>query len=187
MAISKNLYTYGLSGTVGKIMTFTQKKSGKVILGKNHTPTAIPATAAQLDVRSKFKIASIYAKAAIKNPVLKAEYEAATQDDQSAYNVALRDAFKAPEITNVDTASYLGNIGDTITVRAIDDFRVASVWVEITSANGGFAEGGYAVLQENGLDWLYTAVSDLAVIAGATVTAKARDLPANETVKEMVL
>lgn len=175
------------SGTVGKELTITKRKSGKIQIGKHRKKSSVPATEKQLEIQRRFKNSSIYARAAMKNPDVKAEYQAAAKDDQSAYNLALRDAFKAPEITLVNTAEYTGAIGSKITVRAFDDFRVASVKVKIANAAGEVLEQGDALLQDNALDWIYTATVLNDVLLGSVITVSAKDLPANEAVKEVVV
>jgi hypothetical protein len=185
MAKTKNnIFMTGLSGTVGKQMTLTQKK-GDTIVGKKRGPSSIPATDNQLDIQSRFKIASKYALAAIQDPVTKAAYAAAAKNNQSAYNMALADAFKAPEIRSINTTGYHGQPGDIIIIRAIDDFKVAAVHVTINT--GVFVEAGNAVLTDNGLDWKYTATSVNDVSAGSKIRVTATDLPANETVMEALV
>ncbi|GAA3945928.1 hypothetical protein GO495_29210 [Chitinophaga oryziterrae] len=187
MAKTKNnIFMTGLSGTVGRQMTLTQKK-GDTIVGKKRGASSIPATENQLDIQDRFKISSKYALAAISNPVTKAAYAAAAKNNQTAYNVALADAFKAPEIKSINTTAYHGQPGDTITIRAVDDFKVVTVQVIITTAAGAFVELGNAVLTENGLDWKYTATSLNNATAGSKVQVTAKDLPANETVREAIV
>jgi tRNA(Phe) wybutosine-synthesizing methylase Tyw3 len=187
MANAKNnIFMTGLSGTVGRQMTLSQKK-GDTIVGKKRGASSIPATDNQLDIQDRFKIASKYALAAIQNPVIKAAYAAAAKNNQSAYNVALADAFKAPEIKSISTTAYHGLVGDIITIRAVDDFKVETVQVVITTAAGVFVEQGNAVLTDNGLDWKYTATSLNGAAAGSKIRVTAKDLPANETVMEAVV
>ncbi|SEW04559.1 hypothetical protein SAMN05428988_1543 [Chitinophaga sp. YR573] len=186
MAKTKNnIFMTGLSGTVGKQMTLTQKK-GDTIVGKKRGPSSIPATDPQLDIQDRFKIASKYAKAAILDPVTKAAYTAAAKNNQSAYNVALADAFKAPEIQSINTTAYHGQVGDIITIRAVDDFKVVTVQVSITTAAGVLVEQGNAVLTGNGMDWKYTVTSLNEATAGSKIRVTAKDLPANETVEEAI-
>lgn len=150
-------------------------------IGKHRGPSSKPPTAAQLEVRGRFNQGVAYAKAVMKDPALKALYAAAAKGDQSAYNVAVKDAYKAPEITKISTDLYTGQPGSTVTVRAIDDFKVASVRVQIYTAIGDLVEQGEAVLQVNGLDWLYTATVVNDPVQGCRIRAVAKDLPANET------
>ena len=187
MAKTKNnIFMMGLSGTIGKQMTLTQKKADTIV-GKKRGSSSIPPTDSQLDIQDRFKLAIKYALAAIANPVTKAAYAAAIQGNQSAYNVAMADAFQAPEIKSVNTAEYHGHAGDIITIRAVDDFKHTSVRVRINTAAGAFVEFGNAVADENGLDWKYTALSENANLAGSKIIVSAYDLPANETVKEVVI
>lgn len=187
MAKSEAMVWKSASGTVGKELTITTKRSGTVLIGKHRRASSVDPTENQLEVQQKFKLASIYAKAVMLNPDLKAQYQTAARKDQSAYNLALRDAYKAPEITHVSTENYAGAIGDTITARAIDDFKVIGVTVKITSAAGILLESGDAVAQTNGLDWLYTTTVANDAVQGSTITVSAKDLPANEAVKVIAL
>jgi hypothetical protein len=187
MAKSGSVLLKGASGSIGKEVTITRKKSGRIQLGKHCGGGKVPASEKQLQARQKFKIGTMYAKAAMKDPVVKAQYQAMAKHDQTAYNLALRDAYKAPEITWVRTGDYTGGIGSRIVVRALDDFRVAGVRVRIMNAAGVVVEEGEAVLEANGLDWVYTTVVENGDVKGSVVRVVARDLPANETVEEVVL
>jgi hypothetical protein len=187
MARTKNnIFMTGLSGTVGRQMTLSQRKADTIV-GKKRGASSIPATDSQLDIQDRFKLASTYALAAIKDPVTKAAYAAAAKNNQSAYNVALADAFKAPEIKSINTTAYDGKVGDIITIRAVDDFKVATVQVMIITAAGVLVEQGNAVLTNNGLDWKYAATSLNDAPAGSKIHVTAKDLPANETVMEAIV
>lgn len=181
MAKSDNLILRESSGSIGKIMTITKKKSGTMLIGKHRGSSSVPPTEKQLGIQSKFKEAVIYGKAVMADPELKALYAKAVKGDQTAYNVAVKDAFKAPEITLIRTDGYSGLIGSTVSVRAVDDFKVVSVRVAIYSGAGDLIEQGDAVLQANGLDWLYTATVANNAVQGCRVRGVAKDLPGNET------
>jgi hypothetical protein len=186
MANTKNnIFMTGLSGTVGRQMTLTQK-AGNTIVGKKRGSSSVPATDDQLDIRDKFKVASMYAKAAIQDPATKAIYTAIAKGGQSAYNVALADAFSAPEIKTITTAGYLGQPGDIISIRVVD-FKVAHVLIVIITPDGVVIEQGNAVLPAGSIDWKYTATALNATLAGTRIVVTARDLPANETVKEALI
>lgn len=181
MAKSDNLLLKASSGSIGKIMTITKKKSGAMQIGKHRGSSSVPPTDKQLEIQSKFKEAIIYGKAVMADPALKALYAAAVKGDQTAYNLAVRDAFKAPEITLIRTDLYSGLIGSTILVRAVDDFKVTSVRVAIYSNAGDLIEQGDAVLQQNGLDWLYMVTVVNNAVQGCRVRGVAKDTPGNET------
>lgn len=191
MAKSQAMIWKSASGSVGKELTITQKRSGSILIGKHRKGNSFDPTDKQQDVQGRFKVGSIYAKAAMKDPALKALYQAvalSNNKDQTAYNLALRDAFMAPEIQDITTTAYNGAIGSTITIKALDDFKVAGVKVTITNAAGVVVEQGDAVLLEaNPAWWVYTATVLNDQVQGSTITVSATDLPKNETVKEVVL
>jgi hypothetical protein len=187
MAETKSLVFHETSGTLGNILTFTRKKSGKVIMGAKRRLSDTPPTDKQLEIRGKFKKATAYASAVLKDPVKKALYQAKAKGDESAYNVATRDAFNAPEIGDVDTAAYTGQAGQLIRIKATDDFEVAGVQVKITSAAGIVVEYGPAVLDADSLDWLYATTTVNDVPAGSKITITAVDRPANQTVKDVLI
>lgn len=182
-----NILLKEASGTIADMLTLTKKRSGAIILGKKRRASSVPPSEEQLEIQRRFKRAMQYAKAAIKDPVVKAAYQAVAGPDQSAYNMALKDAFKPPVVESIKTNSYQGEVGDNLLIRALDDFKVTAVKVSIRTAAGAIVEQGDAVLQSNGLDWLYTATAVNGAVAGTVITAIAVDTPGNETPKEVVL
>ncbi|NML40422.1 hypothetical protein HHL17_24710 [Chitinophaga sp. G-6-1-13] len=181
-----NVILYGAHGTIAKQLVVRQR-FGQSILSKRPTRSKGKATEAQQAVRDRFLSASLYAKSVMANPVLLDMYRAAAKNGLSAYNVAMLDALRPPEIKDVNTAAYTGKTGETFLIRAIDEFKVKAVTVSIYSADNQLVETGAAVLQVNGLDWLYTATKDLNTLTGTKIKAEASDLPGNTAVKEMVL
>jgi hypothetical protein len=187
MAKSKdNIVTKGFSGTIDRTLTFRQR-AGKTIVGKLRRASSVAATDKMLAVRAKFKSSVAYAKKAIKNLVTKALYQAGIKVGQSAYNVAVADAFNPPKVESIQATGYHGAVGDTITVQATDDFKVATVSVSVQNAAGNLVEQGNAVMQVNELDWLYTITQANAALAGSKITATATDLPGNSASLEVTL
>jgi hypothetical protein len=182
-----NILLKGASGTIGGILTFTRKRSGKIVMGKKRIASKGPLSESRKEVMRKFKLGVLYAKTAILDPVRKAFYAAVAGPDQSAFNMALKDAIKGPEVTSITAAAYRGQAGDAITIRAIDDFKVVSVRVSIYTATGTLVEVGNAVQQTNGLDWLYQATTENDELAGSVITAIAVDTPGNEATLEVVV
>jgi len=168
-------------------MVFRRKRSGKLVVAKNARPSDEPPSEVQLKVRERFRECIIYGTAVMKDPELKAMYAAAVRGDQSAYNLAVRDAFKAPEIKSVNTDAYSGQPGSTVTARVIDDFKVTAVKVSIFSPQGALVEEGDAVLGSNGLDWSYTATAVNDAVAGSRIRIVAMDTPGNESSLETTL
>jgi len=176
----------GLSGTIGKQMTLSQKASDTIV-GKKRGTSPIPPTNEQLDIRERFTQATKYGVSVMQDPIKKAAYAAVAKKNQSAYNVAVKDAFTPPEIKSITSGGYHGQPGDTIIVRATDFFKVESVRVGIYTNDGILLEEGLAVLLSNGLDWKYTATTVNAAPAGSRIRVIAIDVPANETVQEVLV
>lgn len=182
-----NIVLKGASGTIADMLTLTKRRSGAIILGKKRSAAKVPPTEQQLAIRRNFKRSIQYAKNAILDPIVKATYQALAGPDQSAFNMALKDAFKPPVVEKITTYNYTGKAGDTILISAFDDFKVVVVKVTIRTAAGAMVEQGNAVLQPNALDWLYTATAENTDLPGTVITAVAVDTPGNETAMDAVL
>lgn len=188
MAInSDNLFTEGFRGTVGGNMTFRRKRSGKVIVSKKAKASEIPPTEEQLEIRKRFKRAITYAKAIVKNPEMKATYAARATGDQTALNVALKDAFMPPTVKSIDKSGYKGQSDDTIRIVAEDDFEVMAVKVVIKDPLGELVEQGSAVLEPNGLTWLFTPTMENEQAVGSVITATAYDRAENTGTLEITV
>ena len=185
MKVVDNDLVMGSSGRIGKMLVFRQM-AGKTIIAKRGIRTA-PPSEDQEAVKELFREAAIYAKKVSDDPSRKSLYEAVAKPGQSAFNLALADFCKAPVIKKITLDDYNGEIGDTLLVRAIDNFRVESVTINIMDENGTEIETGQAVLQENGLDWLYTTMADNPAPQGSTVKVTATDLPGNKTVEQKLV
>ena len=95
-----------------------------------------------------------------------------------------------PIVKRIDTRHYKGAGGDRIVTRAVDDFRVTGVRVEIYATDGTLLEAGNAVQDLNGIDWTYTATRPNpapAGLAGCKIKAIASDVPGNEGSLEVTL
>nr|WP_315223421.1 hypothetical protein [uncultured Flavobacterium sp.] len=189
MAESKNnIITHGLSGKVGDIIVFSQRGS-KTIVSKAPKERSGAPTEKQKQHIARFQEAIIYAKAAIKDAATKAMYEANAdpQNNISAYNIAVADMLNAPKIEEINLSLYTGKKGDSIGIKVIDDFKVATVNVIIENADGTLVEEGNAKISTNGLDWIYTATVENIDLAGDKITIQATDIPDNLTEKEQIL
>jgi len=83
----------------------------------------------------------------------------------------------APQIDEIDLTQYGGQVGDTIRIRAVDDFKVAWVHVRISNTDGSVVEEGDALQQDNVLDWVYTATVLNESTAGDKILVQAGDKP----------
>lgn len=185
MKVVDNDLVMGSSGKIGKMLVFRQR-AGKTIIAKRGTRKG-PLSVDQETFTERFREAAIYAKKVSDDPIKKAMYEAVAKPGQSAYNLALADFCKAPVVKKITLDDYNGQIGGTILIRAIDNFKVEAVTVQILDENSTILETGQAILEDNGLDWLYTATVDNPSPQGSTVRVTASDLPGNKTVEQKLI
>jgi hypothetical protein len=189
MAHSNNSVITGkLSGTLGRELVFRDWE-GKTVVAKAPKARSGAPGPDQLQRQEKFLLASRYAKA-VKDGTdqgIKDAYTAALRPRQNLFSRALEDYMSPPVVKSVNSGAYTGVVGSTITVRAVDDFRVTGVQVEIQAANGTLLEKGNAVQQVNGVDWTYTATQANNPLTGSKIKAIATDVPGNEGTLEITL
>jgi hypothetical protein len=182
MAHSNNsLVTGKLRGSLGKELVFREWE-GKTVVAKAPKKREGDPTEKQAETQERFLLASRYARAIVKgtDKSMAEAYAAVLKPRQNVYSRALEDFMTSPVVKNIDTRNYKGATSDKIAVRAIDDFRVVSVQVEIYTANGTLLEKGNAEQSTNGLDWTYTATQLNGTLAGTKINAIATDVPGNE-------
>lgn len=176
-----NTITHGVSGKFGDQIVFRQV-NGKTLMCKS--PISRGKTSAkQEQQQEKFKKASQYAKQALEDPALSAEYtlESKRRKGLSAYNVAVADYLTSPTIEQVDISAYKGNVGEKIKVQAYDDYKVKSVKVYIHTSSSSLVEEGSATQQ--GIEWIYTAQTSNTNLSGTKITVKVSDFAGNVTEK----
>ncbi len=189
MANSNNSVITGkFRGALGKELVFREWE-GKTVVAKAPGARVGDASPAQAELQDRFLIASRYAKAVIKgqDQGIKDAYTEALRPRQNLYSRAMEDFLSPPVVKIIDTGNYTGVIGSRIKVRAIDDFRVTSVQVEIYAVNGMLLEKGKAEQHVNGVDWSYTATQENTPLTGTKIKAIATDVPGNEGTLELVL
>ena len=183
MAQSKNnVITHGLTGLVGDMLVFRNRGGKTFVSSKPKERTGEPSEGQKLQ-HERFQEAILYAKGATSNPDIKAEYAEAITGNETAYNVAVADFFHAPNIKSIDLSGYTGKVGETIIIRATDDFKVADVNVTIFNADGTEVEHGQAICS-NGVDWIYTATADNSSLGGDRIVVRATDMPGNRSEEE---
>ena len=189
MAESKNnVVTHGLSGKVGDMLVFSQRHGKTVVSRKPRINENRELSAEQEQHKRKFQQAIIYAKSAVADVSTKAAYDAERKPGMSAFNVAVADLLNAPDIESIDLSAYHGNIGDLIVVQVMDDFKVASVTITISNADGSEVESGNAVQNtDNALNWTYSATQNNPSLTGDKITVVVSDLPGNLTQKQETL
>jgi len=188
MSKTNGIVTRSLTGALGKELVFREWE-GKTIVAKAPKSRKGEPTDAQVQIQEKFLLATKYANAILKDqdPGMKDAYAAVLRPRQNIYSRALEDFLTPPKIRSIGASAYDGTVGSKISVRAIDDFRVASVSVEIHAANGTLLEKGNAVPNSNGIDWTYTATQINNPRAGSKIIAVATDVPGNDGTEEVTL
>jgi len=86
-----NFVVHGLSGTIAEIGTF-HIRGRKTFLRKIRAKPAVPDSIQQVAIKKRFAEYIKYAKAAIKDPDIKAAYAAVTKPGRTAFNRAVTDA-----------------------------------------------------------------------------------------------
>jgi hypothetical protein len=172
---------------IGRTLVF--RRVGNETLVSSAPSTGRATSPEQQQHRNRFLQATRYGKAQMASPMMKKAYALSVRHRNmvTAYNAAVSDYLMPPKITEVDLAQYAGHLSDTIRIKAVDDFRVVSVTVNIADASGTLIESGNAVMEVNGLVWVYTATVSNVSFAGDKVTIKAKDVPGNETVQEATM
>jgi hypothetical protein len=181
MANSNNSVITGkFRGTIGKELVF-REWDGKTVVAKAPKARTGPATAAQLKIQENFMLAAKYATSVKEgtDQGIRDAYSAALKPRQNLFSRAVADFMSPPVVKTIGSSAYTGVVGSTITIRAVDDFRVTGVLVEIFAVSGTLLEKGNAVQQTNGIDWTYTTTQANAVLAGSKISAIATDVPGN--------
>ena len=105
MAIVKgNLAIEGLSGLLGDQLIFKRDRAGRTIVSRKPNFENRVFSEDQKKHQSKFQEAAAYGKAAAKTEPIYAELAAGTT--KSAYNVAVGDWFKPPEVGKIDVIPF---------------------------------------------------------------------------------
>ena len=189
MANSNNSVITGkLRGTLGKELVFREWE-GKTVVAKAPKGREGDPTPAQAQTQERFLLASRYARAVMKgqDQGIRDAYAAALRPRQNLYSRAVEDFMSPPVVSSIGTGNYTGASGSPVTIRAVNDFRVTGVRVEIYAASGTLLEKGNAEQQANGIDWTYTATQVNNPLTGSKIKAIATDVPGNEGTLELTL
>ena len=181
--IYKNIYMRGLNGVDGDQAVYCTTHSGKTIFVRGD----------RCDGNWKYMSMSIPKRhaawwAAIRAAAIYADF-AKTQDvyldlecetGVSAYTLAIADWFGRPRVLQIDIDGWTGQIGQTIRVKARDNFMVAAVTVVIRDPQRNFLEMGEAVQSEAGSPWWNYRTQTLVNMSPLpAVAAIIQDLPGN--------
>ena len=176
-----NPITEGLSGRLGRSrLQFRKGRNGKTIVALNPVFSETRVfNETQLAQQEAFKLATQYAVVAKDHPVY---VNLAKGGDATAYNFAIADWFGEPKVLDVDISSWTGQVGQEIRVRAQDDTFVSRVHVMIRANNStptALEEGDAVRSTTDGLLWIYTTKTAIALDPGTRLDVTAYDMPGN--------
>ena len=179
-----------LNGVSGKIGNAILRRVGNrtLIISAPKARTSEPSAKEQAQ-RERFKRAAGYAKAKMADATAKAEYQrvASQREMSNVFAVAIRDYMNPPKINATKTDAYTGNINDIITIKATDDFKVASVKVTITLPSGALLENGPATYDANTLEWKYTVTKPNTTLADTKIKVTAERNGENSALLSMLM
>jgi hypothetical protein len=176
--VHNNIFVRGLSGAVGDQFVIRRTRSGKTIIAnKPHFAEDRVFSAAQKTHQESFREASAYAKLAKTQDLY---IQKAMETGSIPYNLAISDWFGRPQVLEIDLKGWTGMLGQSIRVKARDNFRVVRLDVVIRDGEGKMLESGEAVpTAEGSLWWTYTTQAQVTMSSTPTVEATAQDLPGN--------
>ena len=173
---TENVLTKLYGGKFANQMVY-RTRDGVSILAKVPKKSQKEANNKQLATRRKFKMASKWAKKALQDPIVQAEYAALASGMKTPYIMAITNYLRPPVIDGINPSKYTGEAGSIIEVLANDDFKLKGVTVEIIDASGTLIESGPCEQNLSDDCWEYTATVAVANLTGVTITAVATDIP----------
>jgi len=174
--VKHNIITQGMSGNLERKILF-KHYGNKTIITTFPDRSKVKLTEGQKKENTRFREAMAYARSQMADPVSKAEYKAKAKGLQKPHNVAIADFYHPPEIKHIDVTGFHGHKNDSITIQAVDDFKVLKVMLSISDKEGALLETGEAS-QMNKWNWKYKVVNDCDA-ESIQITATAWDKPGN--------
>ncbi|TWV99424.1 hypothetical protein FEF09_16930 [Chitinophaga pinensis] len=96
-----------------------------------------------------------------------------------------KDAHSFPEIRDIFTDHYKGEVGNVIYIQATDVVPLHSVEVMIIAADNTVLETGTAVADNS--EWAYTCKVANPQLPGTRIVIAANDIPGNQTSRDFLL
>ena len=178
--VDNNIFIRGLTGSLGDQFVIRKGKAGSTIISAKRAPNPNRVyNVSQLAHQDVFRQAIAYAKVAKDNPVYIAKAEGTTK---SAFNLAVADCFKPPQVLEIDASDWTGEIGQSIRVKVKEDIHVARVQLAI---DDGLVNGQETIFEQgelvrtDGMWWTYTTTTLVSMSPAPRVIAAAYDLPGN--------
>ena len=100
------------------------------------------------------------------------------------YQIAICDFYHPPVIEEVELIAHSNNQEFSISVIALDNFRVEGVWVSFLNHDGTMAEEGEASNRDYGYKYEYLLHDPTLIRTDVIVVIRARDVPGNLSEKK---
>jgi hypothetical protein len=187
MAITTtNIITRATHGRMGNVIF--RSFAGKTVMSAVPDYSIIRWSNLQKKNRMRFRDAMVWARRTLSDPVKYSYYQKKAKPGQTVWNAALSDYLTKPQITGIDVSNYRGHMGDTIRIKALDKFRVASVMVTIIDATGQEVESCMAMQKFPGdADWYFMAREKNQNCRGGRVVVRVTNSPGNVVQASQVL
>ena len=127
-------------------------------------------------MQEEVRQAVTYAEFACDQPIYQCK---AVGTSNSAYHLAVLDALSSPQVLDIDIHGWTRKIGQTILIKAIDNFLVLSVHLVIRRGETILEEGDAEQSELDGLFWRYIVKTTIERKPGLSLDAYAYDLPGN--------
>jgi hypothetical protein len=172
----RNTLTKGASGSFGDEFGFRQI-NGKTIIAPLPKRSGI-VSEKQAIARAKFLNASLYAKSAIANPAMKAEYAAIAQHKNFKGGptvAAMTDYLTSANLAMAYAHQFNGSTGFPITLVLADNYKGKEMEVSISNKDGTITESGKANFALGDSAWTYITTVPYASIDGLKVIVTVKD------------
>jgi hypothetical protein len=184
----RNALTKGASGSFGTEFVFRQVNGKTIIAPLPKKPRK--ASAKQVAVRKKFFTASLYAKAALAHPEMKAEYAAIAEQKKfkgGAMVAAMTDFLTSTQLAMAYAHQFNDRIGFPITLVLVDNYKGREMTVSISNKDGTITESGKASFVFGDLAWRYITTVPYTNIEGYTLQVTVKDRVGKVTYFEKAL
>lgn len=169
-----------IRGKVGDLVF--KRYRDEVVISRTPQSGERQPTPAQASQQERFKLAVLYGNTVLADPEKRAIYEAAAErKGVPVFALTVGDFLNAPAVDEIDVSGYTGKAGETIRVRASDDFAVTGVEVSITDSNGSVLEKGTATLVPGSGEWIYQTTTEIAPQQQVSIEVTATDRPGHKT------
>jgi hypothetical protein len=128
-------------------------------------------------MQEEVRRAVTYAEFACDQPIYQCK---ATGTRNTAYNLAVEDALGKPQVLDIDLHGWTRKAGQTILIKASDNFLVLRVCLVIRKGETILEQGEAEQSELDGLIWKYILQTPVERKPGLTLEAIAYDLPGNE-------